>query len=131
MRISDWSSDVCSSDLAGNSEISDGIDAQCDPEAAGDERKCGDHVFDILDDARGNAALVQHPEKIVAEAAGPLDGRVENERLLVQVALRDRRCRGKAVPARDCRKNALAGDSVPDQSGRGACGVRVVEAGKI
>src|SRR3546814_7266669 len=90
MRISDWSSDVCSSDLravdqaqvesrgillvkanigdAGNSEISDGIDAQCDPEAAGDERKCGDHVFDILDDARGNAALVQHPEKIVAEA---------------------------------------------------------------
>src|SRR3546814_13637835 len=106
MRISDWSSDVCSSDLravdqaqvesrgillvkanigdAGNSEISDGIDAQCDPEAAGDERKCGDHVFDILDDARGNAALVQHPEKIVAEAAGPLAGRVENERLLVR-----------------------------------------------
>src|SRR3546814_13531186 len=69
---------------AGNSEISDGIDAQCDPEAAGDERKCGDHVFDILDDARGNAALVQHPEKIVDEAAGPLDGRVENNGLLVQ-----------------------------------------------
>src|SRR3546814_9867486 len=80
MRISDWSSDVCSSDLA-----------QCHEGIAGRPRKAPDQdVVGLAQAAAGN--LAQHPEQHVMGDQGGGDADRRGQREIGRASCREREC---------------------------------------